>query len=184
MRYCGLVDIVEIEVAHRMPLIRIPLANGRGDHLCGIVFEGEPPCFVRRECARIQPNVLIPRVRTGDASGYRYPSCIGAWVRIVDWPRSIDDDAGGDRCAIDIDPDPRCLARPIVGKEHMLPVAVERQRIDRGNLDRDCGVVSLPPGGWLVFGVLLLAIGLFRFGLLCFGLLGARSLAVRSTGVG
>ena len=75
---------------------------------------------------------------------------------MVALPSVSDHDVGRDRRSIDIDLDPRCLARSVVGEEQMSPMAIEGQRLHRRNLDRDRIGVGDLSGCFALFGASLL----------------------------
>ena len=125
-----LVDVVEVELADRMPFIRSSTASaGLACTLRYIILERQALHFFCGQRAPIEANVLVARLlRTGLRLGIppcrvaSAPACGSSTA-----PAYRDTTCRRHRRSIHIDLNSRGLARSVVGKEDMVPVAIERQ---------------------------------------------------------
>src|SRR5579864_1788685 len=102
-----------------------------------IIFEGKPLDFLRAQSPRIEPNILIPCLFRWMLFGIA-PSKLhgrrGADGRVRDVVRN---DSSRDLVAVDENLHARRSARTVVSEKDVLPGAVERERSDRDDTDRN-----------------------------------------------
>jgi hypothetical protein len=130
------IDVVEVVTRSPCHSSAFHWLAGLAAHFRNVIFKGR-------------------RFASSAVSARRTDECPGSACHARDWRRGIASraawapgsesspakrvvhDLGFNRLSIHVDPDPRCLARSVVGKEDVTPMAIERQRINRGNLDLD-----------------------------------------------
>src|SRR5450432_1743407 len=116
--------MIEIELAHHVPLIGRPLRWGVRRNFCGVILEGQSLYLIHSQRTRVETSVLIPRF-------FRW---VIFWIAPAKLHRDLCADSrprqtvsvnlGGDRAPVDINLHSSCAAGAIVSKEDMFPRAV------------------------------------------------------------
>src|ERR1700758_5311474 len=129
--------MIEVELAHDVPLIRRPLGRRMRCNFGRIILEGKPLDFIWAKSARVQPDVLIAGFlggmlfRVAPTKLHRRLSADGSTAEV------IGEDTTYDRLSIDEDLHSGGATGTIVSEEDMLPGAVQGQWIDGNNAYRN-----------------------------------------------
>src|SRR5260221_2875099 len=161
--------MIEIELAHHVPLVCCPLRRGMRSNFGGIVFEWKAPDIIGTQNPRIEPNILIPCFFRGMLFGIAPSQLHGSRSsdgRVRDVVRNY---LGRNLSTIDIYLHSRSSARAVVSEKNMFPCAVERKRSERDDTDRNWRSRILGRFSRRMFLCLgcafcLVLLGRFRFG--------------------
>ena len=125
--------MIEVELTHHVPLVRCPLRRRMRCDFRSIILEREPLDFIAAQSARIQPNVLIPRIfcrmlfRITPSKLHAGGGANGCAREIVRKHPS------SDLNAVDVYLHSRSSAGAVISKEDMLPSAIQWNRVDCGD---------------------------------------------------